>query len=87
MDSLGFRNARSGRGFQNVSEPRAVARGSRTQVDLVIRSLPRPVGFLTLNCDDLKFWIDFLLQHAFDGHERTGQRTWATATGALVADA
>ena len=43
--------------------------------------------FLTSNGDDFKLGIDFLLQHPFDGHQRAAQRTWATAAGALVANA
>ena len=40
-----------------------------------------------LNCDDFQFGIDFLFEHAFDGHQGAGERTRATAAGALVTDA
>src|SRR5713226_1679264 len=48
---------------------------------------PNPLPVLTSNRDDFKLGIDFLLQHPFDGHQRATQRTWATAAGALVANA
>src|SRR5688500_20366831 len=31
--------------------------------------------------------IDFLFQHSLDRHQSAGQRAWATAAGALVANA
>src|SRR2546422_2601973 len=55
------------------------------------RPLPGPLptgeGVLWLDRDNFKFRIDFLLQHAFDSHQRAGKGTWATAASALITNA